>query len=137
LTIGASAKYLIVDMNKDGDNHKIRMYTNKYKSIAVNLRKSGKSYSEIAQVVPVTKSTLSTWLKAISLTSEHTIALEKRRNTFALIGAKMRKDDRIMRTKVIIDRARAEIGEMNERELFILGLALYWSEGAKQKENNV
>jgi len=40
---------------------------NKEKEIAVGLRKKGLSYNEILGLVPVSKSTLSVWLRSIGI----------------------------------------------------------------------
>lgn len=41
------------------------------RELAVDLRLEGRSYREIATVVPVAKSTLSLWLRDVPLTDEH------------------------------------------------------------------
>jgi len=48
-----------------------------YRAQAVELRKQGLSYNQITKIVPVSKSTLSLWLKDVGLTEEHRLALKK------------------------------------------------------------
>ncbi len=44
------------------------------------------------------------------------------------------KDIRIALTKQIKDKARNEIGKLSQKELWLIGIALYWAEGSKEKE---
>lgn len=38
------------------------------------------------------------------------------------------------KTNDIIAKSKTELGPLNKRDLFILGVALYWAEGSKEKE---
>ncbi|MDP3996037.1 MAG: hypothetical protein Q8P74_02205 [bacterium] len=104
---------------------------------AISLRKKGLSYSEILREVPVAKSTLSLWLRSVGLAQRYRQRLTEKRLTAALKGAKAKKDQRLAVTKEIKDRAKREIEKISKRELWLIGTALYWAEGAKQKEHNV
>jgi len=106
------------------------------KNKALNLRKQGKSYSEIEKVLDVPKSTLSFWLKDIPLSARAKQRLKQRvfdtsikalinRNKRQTIIAKEKSD------KIIEDSAKT-IREINKKELKILGISLYWAEGYKQ-----
>ena len=103
------------------------------KEKAIKLRKQGFSYSEILKEVLVAKSTLSLWLRSVGLAKKQKQRLTEKRLTAALRGAKARKDHRIAVTKEIKDKARNEIGKLSKRELWLIGVALYWAEGAKEK----
>ena len=52
---------------------------------AVNLRKSGKTYSEILKIVPVAKSTLSIWLREVGLSKVQKQTITKRQITKRLL----------------------------------------------------
>ncbi len=106
------------------------------KEKAIKLRKQGLSYGEILKEVPVTKASLSLWLKDISLTKEQKQRLVKKRLAFALKGSQKRKQTRIEDTKEIKDIAVKEIGELTEREMWLISVALYWAEGSKEKETD-
>ncbi|MFA6251831.1 MAG: hypothetical protein WCX74_00270 [Candidatus Paceibacterota bacterium] len=104
------------------------------KEKAVALRKSGLSYSEILKEIPVAKSTLSLWLRDVGLAKQQRQKITEKRIKGALRGANARKEQRIKTTKEIKDIARTEIGEIVKRDLWLMGIALYWAEGAKEKD---
>ena len=109
----------------------------KEKEKAIELRKRGNSYSEILREVPVAKSTLSLWLRSVGLSKRQKQRLTGKKLAAALRGAKVRKEQRLLITKEIKDRARSKIRKLSNRELWLIGVALYWAEGSKQKENNI
>ena len=104
------------------------------KNKAIELRKQGLSYREILEQVLVAKSSLSLWLKSVNLTTSQKQRLTDKKLASALRGAMKRKDARIALTKEIKDKARNEIGKLSERELWLIGISLYWAEGSKEKE---
>ena len=101
---------------------------------AIALRKEGLSYSEILRQIPVAKSSLSLWLKSVKLAVSQKQRLTDKKRASAMRGAMKRKTERIALTKEIKDKARGEIGRLTKRELFLIGVALYWAEGSKEKE---
>ncbi len=106
------------------------------KKKAIVLRRRGHTYSEILQHIPVVKSTLSLWLAEVGLSKKQKQHITAKKLAAARRGGAVRKADRIERSKVIIEKARAEIGTLSKRELLLIGAALYWAEGDKQKEYN-
>lgn len=107
------------------------------KKIAIGLRKQGYSYGEILKVIKVSKSSLTLWFKNIELSKSIKDKLaEKAGNTY-LIGAKAWRDQRIKRTKDIKNVALREIGNINDKEILLLGTMLYWGEGTKQSNTNI
>lgn len=102
---------------------------------AQNLRRKGYSYSEIRKEVPVAKSTLTLWLREIGLVKRQKQRLTQRRLEAALRGAQKRKQDRILRTEEIYSRSAEEVKSISKRELWLIGIALYWAEGSKEKPN--
>lgn len=109
----------------------------KEKEKAIKLRKRGFSYSEILKEVPVAKSTLSLWLKNIGLAKKQKQRLTEKKLASALRGARAKRTHRLVITEEIKNKARNEIGKLSDRELWLIGIALYWAEGSKQKEHNV
>ena len=100
---------------------------------AVKLRLEGYTYKEIRALVPVSKSTLSLWLKDIPLTHEQRDVLNDRRK-----GANERRTAAIRasherRRAKVIDEARDQIQSVNDAELFVAGVIAYRAEGSKQK----
>lgn len=100
----------------------------------VRLRKKGFSYSEIRQIIHVSKSSLSLWLKDIILTDEQIKRLRRKGEVARSLGSKALKDERIKRQKRIIGKAISEVKPLDISDLWLVGVMLYWAEGAKQKE---
>lgn len=107
----------------------------KEKEKAIELRKRGLSYREILEEVIVAKSTLSLWLRSTGLAKRQKQRLTEKRLAAALRGAMKRRDQKLAITKEIKEKARQEIGEISDRELWLIGTALYWAEGTKEKEH--
>ena len=105
------------------------------KQKAIELRKQGFSYKEILEQIPVAKSSLSLWLRSVGLSNKQKQRLTEKKLASALRGAKKRKEDRITISKNTKDIARREIGELTDRELWLIGVSLYWGEGSKEKSD--
>ena len=104
------------------------------KERAILLRKQGKTYSEILAEISVAKSTLSLWLREVGLSKKQKQRITAKKRASALRGALSRKVDRINRVKIIHETAKIEVGKISERELWLIGIALYWAEGTKSKD---
>lgn len=109
----------------------------KEKERALALRKQGLSYNEILRHVPVAKSTLSVWLKDVGLAKEQRQRLTEKRRAAQQKAQEASRNKRIVRETEIIKVAQKEIGRINKREFWLIGAALYWAEGSKQKANLV
>ncbi len=107
------------------------------KERAVSLRKEGYSYNEILKIVPVAKSTLSLWLREVGLSKQHKQRLTEKRLVAARKGGLAKRQWRVRLEKSIKEKALQDIVGISEYELLILGTALYWAEGSKQKEHLV
>lgn len=98
---------------------------------SLTLRLKGMSYSQIKEKLGISKSTLHYWLKDYPLSEERIrelrdwnhIRIEKFRQTMA-----RKKNKRLESVRAQVEKT---IGKLNERELFLAGLFLYWGEGAK------
>ena len=104
---------------------------------AITMRKQGKTYSEILAVIPVAKSTLTLWLHDVGMAKYQQQKITDARVAAQKKGALARRTQRITKQTDIIGLAAKEIGALSKRELFLIGTALYWAEGSKQKEHNV
>lgn len=104
---------------------------------AINLRKKGYSYSEILKEIPVAKSTLSLWLRNVGLAKRQKQKITEKRIAGSLRGADTRRNQRIVATKKIKSAAKKEIGKINKRDLWLIGAALHWAEGAKEKDHQI
>lgn len=109
----------------------------KLKSDAIRLRKMGLSYFEINDQLHVPKSTLAGWLKVIKLSASQKQRLflkgveARKKGSVALI------ESRIRRTTEIINKASNEIDLLNNKDLMLIGITLYWAEGSKQWAGNI
>lgn len=101
---------------------------------AVQLRKEGRTYSEILSEIKVAKSTLSLWLRDVGLAKRQIQRITNKSIQARLRGAKAKRERRIKRTEEIYQESSRDIQSFSERDLFILGIALYWAEGGKDKE---
>jgi|SRR3989338_2762543 len=108
----------------------------KEKLKAIELRKRGLSYSEILTQIPVAKSSLGLWLQSVGLSKKQKQRLTEKKLASARRGALKKKEQRIERSYRIKTIAEGEIGPLSKRELWLIGIALYWAEGAKEKEWN-
>lgn len=107
----------------------------------IELRKQGKTYSEIKAQLGIAKSTLSDWLRGYPLTEEQMNLLGKNQKLnkalsiekISLIKQEKRKN-RI--DKIYMNEQRRWIS-LTERELEIAGLFLYWGEGGKRMNGPV
>ena len=107
------------------------------KDLVIKLRRKGASYSQIKNIVNVSKSTLSSWLSALPLSKKQISKLrdknpqriERFRNTMHLKSDKLNEQSYTKVTK--------DIGNISKREFIISGLYLYWGEGTKAAKGTV
>lgn len=104
---------------------------------AINLRKKGYSYRDILQHVPVSKSTLSFWLRGGGLSRRQRQRLTLKKIAAARRGAQAQRNKRLKVTKEIKDKAKNEIAgiDIDTRMFWLMGIMLYWAEGAKEKNH--
>ncbi|MDE2001240.1 MAG: hypothetical protein KGI60_01580 [Patescibacteria group bacterium] len=103
------------------------------RSRAIELRKQGKSYSQIKRSIKVSKSTLSIWLQDLPLSERR---LREVRDWNQSRIENYRETRRKQREAVLNDIYKIEkrkIMPLTAKEIFIGGLFLYWGEGAKTK----
>jgi len=103
------------------------------KNKALKLRKKGRSINEIAGKLNIAKSTVSSWCRNIPLGPEQIQRLAKRQESGSYKGRikfleRIRKK-RIKEVALLRKQGIKEIGKLNKRDLFIGGVAMYWSEG--------
>ncbi|MFB9452835.1 hypothetical protein [Streptomyces antimycoticus] len=102
---------------------------------AREMRLQGMTYDRIQLELGCSKSSISLWVRDLPKpdrpprTREEASAIAKRGWEATL---RQREIER-QRTKLAAAR---EVGELTDRELFLVGVGLYWSEGAKSKPHN-
>lgn len=104
---------------------------------AIKLRKKGLSYSEILKLVPVAQSSISLWCRQVTLTPNQIARLQKLREEGVHRGSVQRHITASKLKQDIIFRATEEIKRISNRELWLIGVALYWAEGSKQHKKSV
>ncbi|MGW7572596.1 hypothetical protein [Streptomyces sp. NPDC054765] len=94
------------------------------------LRRQGMTYDRIQLELGCSKSSISLWVRDLPKppprTPEEASAIARRGWEATL----KRRDEERRRTK---QAATTEVGELTDRELFLIGVGLYWSEGSKSK----
>ncbi|MCD6500829.1 helix-turn-helix domain-containing protein [bacterium] len=103
------------------------------KNKALKLRKKGRSINEISAKLNIAKSTVSSWCRNIQLGPEQIERLAKRQESGSYKGRmkfleRIRKE-RIKEVALLRKQGIKEIGKLSKRDLFIAGVAMYWSEG--------
>ncbi len=101
---------------------------------AVALRRSGATYSEIRKKVSVSRSTLSLWLRGVNLSESQKRNILRGLDISREAAAQKKKTERVVRTKKIMEQARAEFLNLSKEPLFLVGLSLYLAEGDKALE---
>ena len=106
------------------------------KEKAIELRKMGLSYSNIRRQVKVSKSSLSLWLRSVGLSKRQKQKMTAKKLAAIRRGWEKWRKTRIDKTFLITNKAINEIGviEKTDEKLWIMGIMLYWAEGAKTKE---
>lgn len=107
----------------------------KEKQQARQLRREGVTIPKIAETVGAAKSTVSLWVRDIRLTQEQ---LDRIKSKGQQQAANKNKQERIERQKKLQQEGRGRIGNIkSDRELLLVGTALYWGEGHKAVKGTV
>ena len=104
---------------------------------ALQRRHEGFGYGEILKEVGVAKSTLWRWLKAAGMVETQPQRLTELKRLAQHKAALLARARRLQRTHETIEQAKREIRPLSKGELLLVGAALYWAEGTKQKPHNV
>ncbi len=103
---------------------------------AQELRRQGLSFREILKIVPVSKSSLSLWLRFLPLNEEETRQLEDRAKRNVDRGSERaalsNRTKRIQREGIAREEAMVIFDKYKNDPVFILGIGLYWAEGSKR-----
>ncbi len=101
---------------------------------AIKLRQEGKSYREIQHATGVrSRGTLSLWFQGIELTPAIQKIIDERRlrtEKNVLIWSKARSERIRHENKETLSRNSDSIGKLSDRDLALIGAALYWGEGS-------
>lgn len=109
---------------------------NPNKAKAIRLRIAGNSYNEIRKKIDVAKSTLSSWLKDLPISStirkNNILAAKTVWARNITLYNKSRALQARLRAHHIESEAARDISPFSKRELKLVGIALYWAEGYKK-----
>lgn len=98
---------------------------------ARELRVQGWTYDQIQAELGCSKSSISLWVRDLPKPKPRYTPKQQRSLMNAGLAAKRAAAD--SEREATKQAARAAMGELSDRELFIAGVALYWAEGAKSK----
>lgn len=114
----------------------VHIKKNNPKDFAIELRKGGYSYSEIKKFCPVSKSTLSYWFRDIKLSEPQLARLKKKRIEAAQKGSKTRTLKTLKAIEEMQKTSAKDIGKISKRELWLMGVVLYWRERLLNKNDS-
>ncbi|MGC9539132.1 hypothetical protein [Streptomyces sp. UG1] len=98
---------------------------------ARELRRQGWTYNQIQAELGCSKSSVSLWVRDLPTPEPKCTPEEQRaRMNAGLARLRATQDQERRATKLAAAEA---VGELSDRELFIMGVALYWAEGTKDK----
>ena len=102
---------------------------------ALELRVQGWSVTDLATKLGVAKSTAYAWVKHVPLDPDSERARRKQEHAALMTAGRWdaKRAERDSRQAAVHAAASAEVGELSERDLLLLGAAIYWCEGAKSK----
>lgn len=102
---------------------------------AVELRGSGWSVNDIALELGVARSTAWQWVKHLPLDPESDRARMKRRKGEELTDGRWARHrvERDVAHRAVASTAAKEVATPSDRELLLVGAAIYWCEGRKSK----
>lgn len=108
---------------------------------AIELRKQGKTYSEIKAELGISKSTLSEWLSKFPLDEKQLLLLQKTKINKRYIAIEKnritKRKKRDTRLHTVYQQEKKRWGTLSLRELELAGLFLYWGEGGKSLKGAV
>ncbi len=105
------------------------------KEKAIKLRKRGFSIGDISKLLGKQKSTISYWCKNVSLSQSQIDRLVQKSKTSGmkaiLLNSKKAQDKRKLNLTKYSELGKNDLKTISDRDLFILGIGLYWGEGYK------
>ncbi|MCX6737890.1 MAG: helix-turn-helix domain-containing protein [Candidatus Parcubacteria bacterium] len=101
---------------------------------ALSLRKQGMSYSQIKQILGISKSTLSNWLKDYPLPEKRIKELRDWNQQRIERCRETKRKKREDRLKITYQKQKKRLFPLTVRELYLGGLFLYWGEGSKTNQ---
>src|SRR3989344_4126411 len=104
---------------------------------ALEMRKLGKSYSQIKKELTLSKSTLSRWLQKYPLNKEQIDALRGKNPIRIERYRETMRKKRESRLHAYYEEEKKKWLPLTNRELFLAGLFLYWGEGSTASPHSI
>ena len=105
---------------------------------AESLRRLGWSMKEIAKELDVSKSSISNWCRDIELSAKQKRLLLRRMieggHRGRLLGSATNHNRKLERINNHIKDGKVNVGSLSNRELLLVGAAIYWGEGSKKSQ---
>lgn len=102
------------------------------------LRRKGLSLREIANKVPVSKSSISGWCRGIELSDKSKKRLfrlwQEGGHKGRILGASTNHRRKIEKIEKYVKDGKNNVGILSSRELLLVGAAIYWGEGSKKSQ---
>jgi hypothetical protein len=103
---------------------------------AILLRQQGYSLNEISAKLKVSKSTASLWLRSVNLDKNAKSRLQQRTKANSLAGlmaySQHLRDRKTKQIKSDENKGESMLGKVSDRDIYCIGLGLYWGEGYKR-----
>lgn len=104
----------------------VQYLENYKKNIAIDMRKRGFSYSDIQIKLNIPKSTIVSWVRDVKLTKDQKEKLKIRRSETAKANIEKKISRNFRMIEAIKISSTKEIKEISRRELWLIGIILYW-----------
>ena len=103
---------------------------------AIKLRSRGESIKIIARMLRVSPGSVSVWCKNVKLTRKQLKTLEIHAHDpnygRRLQNSQLQRSIKNQKIRDLFELGKSEINILSKRELFLVGVALYWAEGFKK-----
>lgn len=96
---------------------------------ARQLRSAGSSLNEITERLKIPKSTARYWCRDIVLSKRQLKNLFQKQIIGGALSAETLRKKRLSKIGKLKQEGMADIGKLSNKELFLVGIALYWAEG--------
>ncbi|MCF7865749.1 MAG: hypothetical protein K9M11_04585 [Candidatus Pacebacteria bacterium] len=111
----------------------------KEKQQAIKYREEGMSILEIANILGVSKASVSLWVRSVVLNKDQKYTLKLKNTDFEVIErrrqSRLKNED--LKRQNIIDAAEKEIQNLDKKDLRVAGVMLYLAEGGKTQRGLV
>ncbi len=103
------------------------------KNAAIKLREKGYAINKIAKEIGVAKSSVSVWVRDVKLNDLqiNSLQLAPFTNNAVELRRTKRLSNELIKRNNVIDTAKNEIPKLDQTNLWLIGVMLYWAEGGK------